>query len=635
MKFPSLNFILQSAKTATRRFPLSLIVAILATTIAILLTNPGNDWENLTRLNLMLTAALGIPLYFSVGILSEKKSLSGIQKSIGYLAATLVLILIFLNFPVRDTPENTLAPYIRYLVYFLAIHLMVAFSPYLKDKDLNAFWNYNKVLFIRLVSGAFYSFALFLGLTLALGAVHLLFDLDISAEVYLRLFLVVVGIFNTWFFLSGIPEDLSKTECQSDYPKELKVFSQYILLPLLSVYLVILYAYGAKIILTWDWPRGIVAYMIIAVAVLGVFTNLLLFPFQKSEDNLWIKKFFRAYYFLLTPLIVLLFVAVGIRVDEYGITVNRYIIILLGIWLSLISFYFVFGFKNLKTIPISLSLFMLFGSFGPWGMFAVSEKSQLNRLRTMLEDSQILIEGKIQNEVVWELDEKGNLKGQKLGNIQKIKTEDLEEVSSILKYLGDYHGFGKLKNWFEQDLSQVIALASTDKEPWEKPDPVTVFAETMGLRLDFGNMEVKNGQEVIVLMALDQNQTRVTGFDYLVDLTFSAMESEKALEIQLDENLLGISIPKDLDKELMVTWNNKNFAVDIKPWIMELIEQHRLQPNVDFDSDTLTLEKDLDGLKVKFIFSTINLRKQEGKTIIDFSAFKLLIRKMDPNPNDQ
>ncbi|ERM82401.1 hypothetical protein P872_17970 [Rhodonellum psychrophilum GCM71 = DSM 17998] len=628
MRFPSLEFILQSAKTAAKRFPLSLFVAVLATGLAISLVHEKNDWVNLTRLNLMLTAALGIPLYFSVGVLSEKKILKGIQKPLGYLVATLVLILIFLNFPVRDAPENTHAPYIRYIVYFLAIHLVVAFSPYLANKDLNVFWNYNKVLFIRLVTGAFYSFVLFLGLTLALGAVHLLFKLNITPEFYLRLFLVVVGIFNTWFFLSGIPEDFSKSESESNFPRELKVFSQYLLLPLLSVYLVILYAYGAKIILTWDWPSGIVTYMIIAVSILGVFTNLLLFPFQNSENNLWMKKFFKVYYFLLVPLIVLLFVAVGIRVGQYGITVNRYIIILLGIWLSLISFYFILGFKNLKTIPISLSLFMLIGSFGPWGMFAISEKSQLNRLKTMLEGSGILREGKIQNEVIWDMDTKGNLQGEKLGNIQKIKPKDLGEVSSILKYLGDFHGFGKLKRWFDQDLSQLISQASANKEPWEKPDPATLYMETMGLRLDFGPLEGKNGLLPIVLMAKSQNQTEISGFDYLIHYTWFAAEPKEALVTELGKNRLDVNFPSDIDEKLVMIWNDKTLTLDIKPWILDLIAQRNLHSKFDFEQEALTLEKEFEGLKVRFLFSTIQLNQQEEKTRVEFVNVKLLIGTM-------
>src|SRR5690554_7276939 len=108
----------------------------------------------------------------------------------------------------------------------------------------------------------------------------------------------MIGFFNTWFFLSGIPEKLDQSEGAYP-PKELKVFAQYILLPLLAVYLLILYGYGAKIVLIWDWPRGIVSYLIICVAVLGITTFLLLYPYSRLEGTNWIKKSTLAFYCLL------------------------------------------------------------------------------------------------------------------------------------------------------------------------------------------------------------------------------------------------------------------------------------------------------------------------------------------------
>ena len=72
-----------------------------------------------------------------------------------------------------------------------------------------------------------------------------------------------------------MPTNFDNLEEIDEYPFGLKVFSQYILLPLLLLYLVILYLYGAKIILLWDWPKGVVSWLIIAVAVLGIFALII------------------------------------------------------------------------------------------------------------------------------------------------------------------------------------------------------------------------------------------------------------------------------------------------------------------------------------------------------------------------
>ena len=123
-----------------------------------------------------------------------------------------------------------------------------------------------------------YSGFLYVGLILALSALKLLFDIEIHEELYLEFYIVIIGLFNTWFFVSGIPSNLEELENVNEYPKGLKIFAQYVLLPLLVLYLIILYAYGAKILIFWDWPKGIVSYLISCVSVLGILTVLLFYP---------------------------------------------------------------------------------------------------------------------------------------------------------------------------------------------------------------------------------------------------------------------------------------------------------------------------------------------------------------------
>ncbi|WP_373399815.1 DUF4153 domain-containing protein [Algoriphagus halophilus] len=311
----------------------------------------------------------------------------------------ILLGLVFYSFPSENTFTNTRIPYIRYLVYNLTAHLLVAFLSYWNEKSDQAFWKFNENIFLRVITGVFYSLVIQIGISLALGAVSLLFSIEIDPKNYFYIFIVSIGLFNTWYFLAGAPTDFEEAVSLSNYPKGLKIFTQFILIPLLLVYMTILYIYGGKIIFTWDWPKGIVSYMIIAISVLGIFTNLLLFPIQDQKESSWIRTFYKAFYFLIIPLIIILFLAIGIRVKEYGLTVNRYIVLLMGFWLVFIAGYFIFGPGKIKTIPISLAAFMIFGSFGPWGMFSLSESNQIKRLEHILTESGILQNGKIQNEV--------------------------------------------------------------------------------------------------------------------------------------------------------------------------------------------------------------------------------------------
>jgi hypothetical protein len=68
-------------------------------------------------------------------------------------------------------------------------------------------------------------------------------------------------------FLAGFPRDFSNPATISDYPQGLKIMTQYVLLPLVTLYLLILYAYLAKVIFTAHWPSGWVAYLVLAATL--------------------------------------------------------------------------------------------------------------------------------------------------------------------------------------------------------------------------------------------------------------------------------------------------------------------------------------------------------------------------------
>jgi hypothetical protein len=51
----------------------------------------------------------------------------------------------------------------------------------------------------------------------------------------------------------------------------LKVFAQYLLVPIVIRHLVILTAYLVKVLITWDWPSGWIGWLVSGVAAVGIF----------------------------------------------------------------------------------------------------------------------------------------------------------------------------------------------------------------------------------------------------------------------------------------------------------------------------------------------------------------------------
>ncbi|MFC5625939.1 DUF4153 domain-containing protein [Algoriphagus winogradskyi] len=608
MKFPSISQLQKDGTHAALRFPFSLLFGILAAGLSCWMIE-ADPIEDLRMLNLLLTFALGIPLYFCIAVFAERKNFTSFQKQISWIVGLVILGLIYFSFPSEDTFTNTRVPYIRYAIYNLAIHLMVAFLPYFGSDNQEGFWNYNKNLFIRLVLGVYYSLVIFIGISLALLAINALFDANIQGKIYAQIFAITFGIFNTWFFLAGIPKTFESELSLEDYPKGLKIFTQFILIPLLLVYLCILYFYGAKIIITGEWPKGIVSYMIIAISVLGIFTNLLLYPYQQWKESGWINKFHRGYYVFLIPLVILLFLAIGIRIQDYGLTVNRYIITLMGIWLAFISIYYSLGKRNIKTIPISLALFMILSSFGPWGMFSLSELIQRKRLISILTENNILVNEQIKGEVNWEIDQKGKLKPIGELRTKSLPKDELNEVNSILQYLEDYHGMESIYPWFTQDLKSLMSEAKENQRSLASISPSKVIIESMGLTyVPYYEMLAEVNVLKDMTLVTDGNfQLEISDFDYIRSFNSTIWNQEE--ELLLEKKYL-LEIDEENKSNLTLKWTEGQKVIDLS---MELRDYYNLYGGGyhNMPSEELIISKKYDDMEIILQITSLTLTISE------------------------
>jgi hypothetical protein len=275
---------------------------------------------------------------------------------------------------------------LQYFVLNLALHLLVSFSGFIpKSYNQNEFWEFNKQLFLRILTAGLYSGFLYGGLALAITAVKNLFNIEINDHVFGYLFFIIAGIFNTLFFLAGIPDLNAPKSLELNYPKGLKNFTQFVLMPLISIYLVILISYEAKILATFTLPIGWVSYLVLVFSIFGILSFLLIYPIAKDDGNLWMKTFNRWFYYLLIPLLGLLFWAILQRISLYGFTFDRYYVLLLSIWLTIVVFYFLVKKEpKIKFIPISMCLIGLLTIIGPQSANSVSKYSQLSRFENYM-----------------------------------------------------------------------------------------------------------------------------------------------------------------------------------------------------------------------------------------------------------
>lgn len=548
MKLPSINYLITSAKKSFLRFPLTIIASLIAVILGIYLIEFNKDITNIfPYINIMLCMSIGIPLFFCATIIANKKKFDRKNILIINVLVSVILIAIYFTFPNSESTHNTTLPYIKYGLYNITCHLLVSIIPFTFNKQLNGFWHYNKILFIRILTSILYSGFIYIGLIIALTALHLLFDVKIHEELYFEIWIVTIGFFNTWFFVSGIPSDFDHLDEIYDYPKGLKTFSQFVLLSLLGLYLIILYTYGTKILVTWDWPKGIVSYLIIFVSIIGILTFLLLHPYGFQKENIWIKKASKGYYFILIPLLLILFIAIFMRLNDYGITINRYSILMLGVWLSIVCLYTALGKTNIKFIPTSLAIVLILISFGPWGMFSVSEKSQVNRLKNILEKSKILVDGKIQNETIWAKDSLPNLYSNNELKNEGVLSDSLNnEVKSIVEYLDNHHGFSSIKDWYTQDIDSIVNIKKPNENNYSDYSEAEIYMKTMGLN---DNWVHAADERPKINFTSDYNEiiTTISGYDYLINF-------EKYVYNDSDKNISSFTLD---NVEYKMEYSNK------------------------------------------------------------------------------
>lgn len=434
MRFPSVTEAAGRARQTAIRFPLALLSGLVAAGVMIAwIEGPELDWHP----RIWATLALGLPLFTAIVTTVERRGLSSAVRWIAALAAVAGLVL--LGYSSQAWPDQQAA--LRFLQLALVAHLAVGVTAFARGPERIGFWQWNRILLLRYLLAGVYAGVLFVGLALALAAIDNLFGVNIRNETYPELMALLAFGFHPWFMLAGVPEDLDGLDRVEEYPAGLKAFAQFVLLPLVTVYLVILTLYLGKVLFTREWPSGWIGWLVSGVSLTGMLALLLLHPGRNRDDSAWVNGYGRWFFLALAPSLGMLLVAVGKRIAQYGVTEPRYILLVLALWLlGLGIFYLITGSRSIRPIPVSLGLVAALTWFGPWGAYATSRRSQEGRLDALLVANQM-----------------GAL-GAATAAGAAPSAEDVKELNAVIRYLHRSHGVPA--------LAAALGVAEDTAEAW-------------------------------------------------------------------------------------------------------------------------------------------------------------------------
>ncbi len=401
-------------KSNINRFPLTLMASLITGIYMVYL----NEYSSYVKeLNFILrTLYLGVILSLVIEIFLETKKLKKEGKILIGLMEIGVLFLYY-KFSARKESYPEL---IRYFGIIMFLVISMFFVGRLKNREKYELYVIDiiKSSFVAFIS----SLILFLGIAFIITTINILFSIEISITLISNIGIIIFSVFFTSLFTSKIPEVGEKYGEEKISLVFEKILAN-ILIPLIFTYSLILYLFFIKTLVIRQWPHGKVAHLVLWYSLVGVFS--LFFTKTIREENKLAKSFRSFHPILNIPTIFLLFISLFIRVKAYGFTINRYLVLLGGIYILLLDIYYVVK-KDEENIlaSILLGFLTLIFSFGPLSGTNITIKSQANRLKKILVENSLLKDGKL-------------VKNKNMGK------KEIEEINNKLTYL-DRFGFDNI-----------------------------------------------------------------------------------------------------------------------------------------------------------------------------------------------
>lgn len=391
--FTLLNF--NSIKNTFKRFPFTIISAILATIFLILSTfDEYAEAYNNKMLSFGLVFVFGIFLYAFIKLFNEGlrnyydlKNLKN-NNLFKILSYVITLPILYGVYELVYQENKVLEFYDNNFIYFTLIAALVVGTSFVGK------FNYHKdfVVYVAKILRAFiisniYSFIVFVGISGIIFALNSLFKFNFGSSVYLRVAIFSFILFNVVTFFSDFPK-VRDSFTDYKYPKAFRILLVYIITPIVIIYTAILLAYFVKILVLWQIPNNLIVNLVIWFAS---FSIVYLFFLSRVETITFINKFKIVFPFTLFPLLGMMFFAIYLRIKEYGMTENRYIVIAVGLWIFLSLIYYIFYRENSNiSIPIFLSVIILITGLGPASATSLSIRSQNARFEKLLRDNKMI-----------------------------------------------------------------------------------------------------------------------------------------------------------------------------------------------------------------------------------------------------
>lgn len=418
-------------KSGFERFPITIILAFLHFITGIYIAEVRSfQSDEFVEVNLLLFGSIFITAMFEM--LYEKyfyKQNRWLVRGI-YSAITFVISIIFFVEYLRTNDYYNIY-YFTLIPISIVLFLLI---PILKKRENKE--KYLQSVFSNFVITGIFAAVLWVGIEIILTTVNYLF-FNSGDSLFFRLtmysFWFIAEIFGASLFLSLLKKPDDNLE-NYEFPFIFNVLIKFVIIPLIIIYTGVLYIYMMKVLISMHLPKGLISHLVLWYTAFSVAIMILITPFTQKDK--FFENFKKYFPYFSIPLIFASLFAVFQRTYQYGITENRYYVLISIFWLLFCMILYIRK-MNITGIFISLITCLVISVYTPLSAKNVSNFSQSQRLKRMLVKYGALKDGKISKIT------------------QKLNNSEGSQIYTTLQYISDNSTIAKLN--FKNEKGEVYS----------------------------------------------------------------------------------------------------------------------------------------------------------------------------------
>ena len=418
-------------KSGFERFPITIILAFLHFITGIYIAEVRSfQSDEFVEVNLLLFGSIFITAMFEM--LYEKyfyKKNRWLVRGIYSVITFVVSIIVFVEYLRTNDYYN--------IYYFTLIPISIVLFlliPILKKKENKE--KYLQSVFSNFVITGIFVAVLWIGIEIILTTVNYLF-FNSGDSLFFRLttysFWFITEVFGVSLFLSLLKKPDDNLE-NYEFPFIFNLLIKFVIIPLIIIYTGVLYIYMTKVLISMHLPKGLISHLVLWYTAFSVAVMILITPFTQKDK--FFENFKKYFPYFSIPLIFASLFAVFQRTYQYGITENRYYVLISIFWLLFCMILYIRK-MNITGIFISLITSLVISVYTPLSAKNVSNFSQSQRLKRMLVKYGALKDGKISKIT------------------QKLNNSEGSQIYTTLQYISDNSTIAKLN--FKNEKGEVYS----------------------------------------------------------------------------------------------------------------------------------------------------------------------------------